>query len=283
MLVRIQMSQQSGFVSNGNVFFSLGIDGKSVNFRETSSGVVLPLWMLQHEVLCLASSGHHVVAVAVAESQSHDPEQDSLVVRVFDANLGKETSVSCLLAFEGEPCTVSVLHVHGSVMLIALGCVEGQCLLVKQSVHNLLNISSSTRLVALDEFFGNEHLPVDAVAVAVRHVAAGVGERMRISSFAYLPNQYLAVGYEAGAVLVHRVFAQGHVLTKHTMIETDVSVPTIMVFASSSRLVVARDDNSRLELIHLSMSNSLVVARVCLKKKNFFFECLFVCLGCWFF
>lgn len=176
-----------------------------------------------------------------------------------------------MLDFVGEPSVVSVLQ-HGANfgwLLIAVGCEEGQCWILRQALDGKVASSELTRIVQLDEFFAVEALPVNTVAVAVRHMAAGIGVTMRIISFAWLAGQYLCVGYEEGVVLVHRVHAHGTVLTKHTTIETSKSAPFMMQFVGGDnpvRLLISRHENSLIELVHISMANSLVVGKVVASK-----------------
>lgn len=270
------MSENCGFSSStGSVFFSLSDDGRSVKLIDSSSNVHLPSWSFSDEALCVHGFQSLVIAAGLTTTDGH------LFLSIYNVDAGRQVSTSRLAEMEGVPCVVRVLQMHAGWLLVAIGCEEGECYLVRQAVDGIGSSSVNTHMVQVDDFFSVEHLPANTVAVAVRHAAAGVGVNMRIVSFAWLPNQYLCVGYEAGAVLVNRVHGHGTVLTKYTMIDSD-SAPLMMQFVSNTRLVVTRQDNSVLQLIHLSFANSLVAAKVITLEKRgvFFFFFQPFTLGC---
>ncbi len=249
-------------VAANQVFFSLDRKRKSVRFVDAVSQAALPAWSLAEStaVRCVTSWGRLVVAVCEAGVAD-------LFVRIYDVTSGREVSVSRLSDFDGVACVVNVLQVNPVWVLLAVGCEEGQCVLLRQALSSASMADSPvTRLMELDKFFSNTFLPLNTVAVAARHVAAGIGPDRAIASFAWLENQLLAVGYHSGPVLINRILGHGHVLTKHAVVNGE-SAPLWMVFPSALRLVVSRDDGMRLEMIQLAVKNELLEARAVASRQ----------------
>lgn len=193
-------------------------------------------------------------------------ESDELQVVLFDVTAQDCVSSSSLDRVRGiVPSHVAVLQHWSSGLpwvLLAVGCEEGEVYLIR---HALVSEGTMAMRVDLDAFFANEFLPPDCAAVAVRHVAAGVGEHMRVCNFAYFPHEFFAVGYAAGPVVVYRVKGSaGRVLTKHHVVPEQ-SSPLALHFVTPHRLVVARPQ--RVELIEISVHNELVEAHVVSSKS----------------
>ena len=153
---------------------------------------------------------------------------------------------------------VSVLQTSGVWLLLAIGCHDGQCLLVRHSVAAAAD-TPEMRVLDVNKFVSDQFLPINTVAVATRHVGAGTGESMGIVSFAWVPNSLLAVGYAAGPVLVFRVHCGGHVLTKHDIVKGD-SPAQMLQFVSETRLVVVRNDELTVQAVEIGETNGLVRA-----------------------
>ena len=246
-----------GFVCGGDILYCYREQDSTLIFFDVHSKAVAASWRFYEgraalkNAACVTSFGKFVVVCFALKEDLH--------ICLYDT-IAHKAGPHSVFGLSEEITPISALSVlqSGPVwMMLAVGCEEGDCFLVRHSVNVGFANSNNGVWTELETFCLNAFLPPNTVAIAAPHVAAGLQEDFKITSFAY-HEPFIAVGYSHGSVIIHRLYSKGLSLRCTTSSASEESVK-FLSFPSASRLIVGRA--SKIHMVQLYLQNEVLESK----------------------